>query len=152
MIIWDTNTHPWPIPRKTPLINTLSLKQNCYHFPYDIFKYIFLTNNVWISIKFSLTFVLKGPINNIPALIQMMAWRRSGDKQLSEPIKGSLLTPICVTRTQRVKWASGSSNYVSLTSLQIQLSTERSICFHNDWSLLLSNIQMGSMQINPLVN
>ena len=32
----------------------------------------------------SLTFVPKGPINNIPALVQIMAWRRAGDKPLSE--------------------------------------------------------------------
>ena len=25
-------------------------------------------------------------INNIPALVQIMAWRRPGDKQLSEPM------------------------------------------------------------------
>ena len=36
------------------------------------------------SIKISLKFVHKGPINNIPALVQMMAWRRPGDKPLSE--------------------------------------------------------------------
>ena len=35
--------------------------------------------HVYISIKISL-FVPKGPINNIPALVQIMAWRRSGDK------------------------------------------------------------------------
>ena len=28
------------------------------------------------SIKISLKFVPKGPINNIPALVQIMAWRR----------------------------------------------------------------------------
>ena len=38
------------------------------------------------SIKILLKFVLKGPINNIPALIQIMAWRRPGDKPLSEPM------------------------------------------------------------------
>ena len=27
-----------------------------------------------------------GPINNIPALVQIMAWRRQGDKPLSEPM------------------------------------------------------------------
>ena len=32
----------------------------------------------------SLKFVPEGPINNIPALIQIMAWRRPGDKPLSE--------------------------------------------------------------------
>ena len=46
----------------------------------DIFKCIFLNENVWISIKISLKFVPKGLINNIPALVQIMAWRRVGDK------------------------------------------------------------------------
>ena len=31
-------------------------------------------------------FIPKGPINNIPSLAQIMAWRRSGDKPLSEPM------------------------------------------------------------------
>ena len=39
-----------------------------------------------ISIKISLKFVFKGPIDNIPALVQIMAWRRPGDKPLSEPM------------------------------------------------------------------
>ena len=42
--------------------------------------------NVKISIKISLKFVLKGPINNIPVLVQIMAWRWPGDKPLSEPM------------------------------------------------------------------
>ena len=50
-----------------------------------------------------LKFVPKGPINNIPALVQIMAWRRSGDKPLSEPIMVSLPTHICVTRPQWIK-------------------------------------------------
>ena len=37
-------------------------------FPDDIFKSIFLNENIWISVKSSLKFVSKGPINNIPAL------------------------------------------------------------------------------------
>ena len=31
-------------------------------------------------------FVPKGPINNIPALVQVMAWRRPGEKPLSDPM------------------------------------------------------------------
>ena len=58
-----------------------------------------MNENVRISIKFSLKFVAKGPINNIPALVQIMAWRRPGDKPLSEPVMVSLLTHICVTHT-----------------------------------------------------
>ena len=51
----------------------------------------------------SLKFVPKGPSKNIPALVQMMAWRRIGDKPFSEPNKVSLLGHICVTRPQWVK-------------------------------------------------
>ena len=41
-------------------------------------------------------------INNIPTLVQVMAWRQPGDKPLSEPRMESLLTHICVTRPQWV--------------------------------------------------
>ena len=37
----------------------------------------FVNENVRISIKFSLKFVPKGPISNIPALVQIMDWRLS---------------------------------------------------------------------------
>ena len=83
-------------------INPLRPRQNGRHFPDDIFKCIFLNENVWISIKVSLTFVPKGPINNIPALVQIMAWHWSGDEPLPEPMMVSLLTHICVTRPQWV--------------------------------------------------
>ena len=36
--------------------------------------------------RLKLTFVPKGPINDIPALVRIMAWRRPGDKPLSEPM------------------------------------------------------------------
>ena len=55
------------------------------------------------SINIPLSFVPKGPIDNIPALVQIMAWHPSGDKPLSEPMMVSLLTHICVTRPQWVK-------------------------------------------------
>ena len=53
--------------------------------------------------QFSLNFVPNGPIKNIPALVQIMALRRPGDKPLSEPMMVSLQTHICVTRPQWVK-------------------------------------------------
>ena len=81
-------------------INTLRSRQHGRHFADDIFKCIFLNENVSISIEISLKFVPKGPINNISALVQIMAWRRPGDKPLSEPMMVSLLTHICVTRPQ----------------------------------------------------
>ena len=83
-------------------INTLRPRQNGRHFPDDIFKCIFLNENEWISIKISLKFVPKGQINNIPSLVQIMAWRRLGVKPLSEAMMVSLLAHICVTRPQWV--------------------------------------------------
>ena len=80
--------------------NTLRLRQNGRHFQDDICKLIFLNENVWISIKISLKFVPKGLINIIPALVQIMAWRRPGYKLFSEPMMVILLTDICVTRSQ----------------------------------------------------
>ena len=50
-------------------INTLRLRQNGRHFPDDIFKCIFLNENVLILIKISLKFVPKGQIHNIRALV-----------------------------------------------------------------------------------
>ena len=84
-------------------VNTLRPGQNGRHFADDIFKCIFLNQNAWTPIKISLKCVPKGPINNIPALVQMMAWRRPGDKPLSEPMMFFLLTHIGVTRPQWVK-------------------------------------------------
>ena len=81
-------------------LKTLRPRQNGHHFADDTFKRVFVNGNVEISIKISLKIVPKGPINNIPALVQIMAWRRSGDKPLSEPMLASLLTHICVTRAQ----------------------------------------------------
>ena len=84
-------------------INTLRPGQDGRRFPDDTFERIFLNENIVIVIKSSLKFVPNGPINNIPALVQIMAWRRPGDKPLSEPMVVSLLTHICVTRPQWVK-------------------------------------------------
>ena len=65
-------------------IMTLWLKQNARHFPDDIFICIFVNENVKISIKISLNFVPKGPINDTPALVQIMACCLFGAKPLSE--------------------------------------------------------------------
>ena len=74
---------------------------------HTMFKMHFLewkcVNFHWKCVKIPLKFVPKGPINNIPALVQIMAWRRPGDKPLSEPMMVFVPTHICVTRPQWVK-------------------------------------------------
>ena len=81
-------------------LNTLRPRQNGRHFSDDIFKWILLNENVLIPIKISLKFVPRGPINNFPTLVQVMAWHRPGDKPLSESMMVRLPTHICVTRPQ----------------------------------------------------
>ena len=50
------------------------------------FKCIFFDEKFCILIQISLKFVPKGPIDNKRALVQVMAWRRTGDKPLPEPM------------------------------------------------------------------
>ena len=88
--------------RSSLCLNTMRPRQDGRHFPDDIFQLIFLNENARISLKKSLKFISKVRINNIPALVQIMAWRRSGDKPLSEPMVAILPTHICVTRPQWV--------------------------------------------------
>ena len=64
----------------------------------------FFNENCCILIEISLKYARKVPIDNNPALVKIMAWRRPGDKPLSEPMMCSLPTHICVTRPQ---WVNG---------------------------------------------
>ena len=89
-------------------VNTLRSIQNGRHFADDIFKCIFLNENIWFPIKISLKSVPKGQSNNIPALVQIMAWRRPGDKPSSELMMVSLPMHICVNRPQ---WVNNTSEY-----------------------------------------
>ena len=54
-------------------INTLRPRQNVRHFPDDIFKCVFMNDNVWNLLHISLKFFPRVRINNIPALVQIMA-------------------------------------------------------------------------------
>ena len=84
-------------------IITTRPRRNEQHFADDIFKHIFFNENVWISITISLKFVPMGLINDIPALVQIMVWRRLGDRPFSETLMVKLLTYICITPPQRDK-------------------------------------------------
>ena len=92
------------------------------------FQKHFLEWKLWISIKIPLKFVPKGPLYNIPALVLITAWRRQGDKPLSEPIMIILLTRICVTRPQWVKY----SPHDRLQQLPLRLLVWRHFRFSED--------------------
>ena len=105
------NTHPSMI---NPLISTRRFHQYPWHneaetkwppFRRRHFQTHFFNENIIISIGISLKFVSKGsvnPVDKVPSLVQMMAWRRPGDKALSEPMMVRLPTHICVTQPQWV--------------------------------------------------
>ena len=135
-IVWYSQifTYPLLIPIRhgwnqaaSYLFNTLRPRQNGRHFPDDIFKCIFVNENAWISIKISLKFVPKAHINNIPALVQIMAWRRAGDKPLSEPMMVSLLTHICV----RI-YASLGLNELTCKKLETRVCAQHCGCWCSD--------------------
>ena len=52
----------------------------------DNLKCIFLNESDRIPIRIWLKCVLRSTINIKPALVQVMAWRRAGDKPLPEPM------------------------------------------------------------------
>ena len=74
-------------------VNTLSPKK----FADDIFKFPFLFMKMY---EFRLKLILKGPINNIPALVQIVDCRRPSDNPLFESMMVNLPTHICVIRSQ----------------------------------------------------
>ena len=116
------NMHNMSHQYNTSEINSLRPRQNRRHFA-DVFKCNFLNENVWIPIKISLKFVPRGPIDNIPSLVQIMAWRQQGDKPLSEPMVVRLPTHICVTRPQWVK--------VTGTNMGFRLQNYLKVDFHH---------------------
>ena len=95
-------THTEKVTRCNELVYFTSLRPRWYgrYVPDDTFKCIFLDEKIWNSIKISLKFVPKGPIDNNLALVQIMAWHWAGDNQLSVPMVVILPTHISVTRPQ----------------------------------------------------
>ena len=52
----------------------------------DMFNCIFLNETVRILIQISLKYDPMSTIDNKPALVQVMAWRRTVEKPLPEPV------------------------------------------------------------------
>ena len=76
------------------------------HFPDDIF-------NELISTKMSLNFAPYGPYNNIPAIIRILAWRRPGDKLLSE-ILMAYFTNACIRHSALISWKKLATMYAAM--------------------------------------
>ena len=111
------------------------------HFPDGIFKCISWMKMYEFWFKISLKFVLKGSINNIAALVQIMACRLVGAKPISEPMLVSLLTYIWVTQPQWINGFSylaqgaGSGHQMAEVELFLCLQQQRrhSLWKNNQW-------------------
>ena len=103
---------PFSLSKNAISINTLRLRQNGRHFPDNIFKWIFLNENVYILVKISLKFVHGGPINKIPSLVQIMVWHQPGNKPPYDAVMVSILMHICITWPQWVNSSTPSAAYM----------------------------------------
>ena len=110
------------------IINTLRPRQNGCHFPGDILKCIFFNGNVGMLIKILVQFVPEGSIDNIPALVQITALRRSGDKPLSEPIMSLGLNEL--------NWTVIGSGY-GLSPAQHQTKTQPTLSYCSSFRNIL---------------
>ena len=82
-------------------------------------------------------FFLKVWIHNIPELVQIMAWWRSGNKPLSEPTMISLLMHICVNWP---RWVNGMCNGIN-RGIYPERPTPRAV-LNAKWSLTVVKINM----------
>ena len=94
------------IPIGSPCLGCLSINssppgQNGCHFADNIFICIFVNEQICILIHIPLKFLPKDLIDNKSTLVQVMAWCRTGDKPLPEPMLPSSLTHI---RSSRSRW------------------------------------------------
>ena len=106
------------------------------------FQMHFLDKNIWTSINVSLKFVPKGQMNNIPALVQIIACNWPGDKPLCEPMAVSLQIHIWVM------WHQGLVHWISKLCFQrfLYIATLLITDIDSCWYILY-----GCYQLNNLV-
>ena len=86
-----------------------------------------------MNIKISLKFVPKGPVNNIPALVQIIAWRCPDDKPLSEPFM------VQFTDAYNMKYASLGPN-------ELKWYSEFDMCHRNEQPKINYNGLMNTIK------
>ena len=70
-----------------------------------ILKCIFLSENIWMSVKISLMIVCECPTDNEATLVWVLAWCRICDKPLYQQILNWFTeVHMCVTRSQQKIW------------------------------------------------
>ena len=75
-------------------LNSSPPGQNGRHFADDVFKRIFLNENIWISNKISLEYVHWGLNYNMSALVQILAWRQAIIWTNADPVHRRVYTAL----------------------------------------------------------
>ena len=88
LVVISVSGFKWPNPMYVSDIsfNTLRPRLTYHHLQTTFSNAFVLNENIWIKIEIPLRFVPKGPLDNYPALVLIMPWRRITDKPLSEPV------------------------------------------------------------------
>ena len=92
---WD-EFHKW--------FNSSPPGQNGHHCGWRHFQTHFLDKNVRTAIKITMKFVPKGPLDNESALVQVMAWHRTGDNPLPEPMLTQFTDPYMRHSGEMSEW------------------------------------------------
>ena len=154
-------------PSQRPIIEMQSINsspcgQNGRHFADDIFKSFFVNKEYLNLTLISLKFVPKGPIDNKSTLDQVMAWCRTGDKPLPEPILPYSMMHICGTRGScvnvtffdshnklTVTWHAIILMYITSTYSDIMTKMAIPLCSDENFTIILlnSNIDFRGISI-----
>ena len=86
---WSMSCLLLSIWKKITVLTHLRPGQNGRHFAGDSFKYIFMNEKYFISMRISLKFVPEGLIDNRAAFVYVMAWHRTGWPSLPTHICGT---------------------------------------------------------------
>ena len=73
---------------------------------------------LYISVQISMKIIRNGPIYNILALVQIMAYHRAIAKPWSEPMMACASTHICITRSQGLNYAKYQSRLSQTLSMK----------------------------------
>ena len=123
----------WPVP-----FDSLRLKQDDWHFHF--FKFIFLIENCYISTQISMMIVFNGQVNDMPSLVQIMAWHWTGTKPLSESMILFMHHLASLNWTNKIhpishppRWAMGCLLCIFLENINLVITSlrwDRCVC-HN---------------------
>ena len=137
-------------------INKLRPKKNANYFAGDIFKCI-CYDEYMISNNISLNFAPEGQINNSPALVQIIAWCRPGDKQ---PIwsndtymrHGALpftITPLAVMpgQSRNHPWPNANGQYSLEYSYKTNMSKHLITLKHSKFETLIYPVPSNQFEV-----